>query len=327
MKILITPRSFGKCDPLPFELLADCGVEAVTNSSGGIMSESQMIKAITGCDGVIVGVDPLNERVLKAAPALRAVAKYGVGLDNIDMDYCLSRGISVSRTVGANSAAVADYTFALMLALSRKVIQINAHCRQGNWEKITTSDVAGKTIGIVGLGAVGRQMVARAKGFSMKIMSFDILWDDEYARCHQVIHAGIGDICRECDFICLHVPLLPETKNMIGREQIALMKPSAYLINTARGCLVDEVALMDALRGGRIAGAGLDAFQQEPPANREWLEMENVIIGSHCAASTVGASNAMSNMAVVNILADLGISMREGCYAKCRKERPGQCFS
>jgi len=307
MKVLVTPRSFGKCERLPFEILEDCGIQIVTNNSGGIMSEEQMKKAIADCDGVIIGVDPLNAEVLSAAPKLRAVAKYGVGVDNIDMDYCLRKEIPVSRTIGANSAAVADYTFALMLALSRKVITIDAECRKGNWNKITTSDVAGKTIGLIGLGAIARQMVTRAKGFDMKVMAFDVFWDDAYAKYHQITRADVDTICKECDFICLHVPLLPETQNMIGKEQLSIMKPSAYIVNTARGGLIDEDALLIALKEKWIAGAGLDAFRQEPPECREWFTLDNVVLGSHCAASTIGASNTMSKMAAENIIVDLGI--------------------
>lgn len=307
MKVLITPRSFAKNDRAALDMLTQKGMEVVYNQTGGIMNVEQMREAIADCDGVIIGVDPLNADVLSAALKLRAVAKYGVGVDNIDLEYCAARNIPVSRTVGANSEAVADYAFALMLSLARKVIPIDESCRRGDWSKITTSDVSKKTLGLIGLGAIGRQMVNRAKGFSMSIMAYDVYWDEAYAAEQGIQRADVDTICRECDFVSLHLPLLPETKMIIDGKRIGMMKPASYLINTARGGLIDDDALLAALKEDRIAGAGLDAFAQEPPENREWFSLKNVIIGSHCAASTSGASNNMSLMAAQNLLRDLGL--------------------
>ena len=307
MKVLITPRSFGKNDSSPVELLKKHGIEIVENSTDGIMNEAQMKDAIASCDGIIIGVDPLNADVISAAPKLRAVAKYGVGVDNIDLKACAARGIPVSRTIGANSAAVADYAFGLMLAAAREIILIDRACRNGDWGKITTQDVSGKTLGLVGLGAIGRQMVQRAKGFGMKIMAYDIFWDEEYAAAEGIVKSDVDSICRECDFISLHLPLTDETRHLIGEGQIALMKPSAFIINTARGGIIDEDALLTALKNKRIAGAGLDVFEQEPPTNRDWFLLDNIVIGSHCAAATIDAADSMSRMAAHNLLVDLGL--------------------
>lgn len=305
VKVLITPRSFAKNDDTPLKLLERNGITVVRNDSGGILNKQQMIECIADCEGVIIGVDPLDKDVLSAAPNLRAVAKYGVGVDNIDLNYCGKNNIPVSRTVGANSAAVADYAFALMLALARKVIPIDRGCRQNNWSKITTLDVSGKTLGLIGLGAIGRQMVLRAKGFSMKVMAYDPFWDDAYAQSAGVTRTDVPTICRECDFISLHLPLTDQTRHMIGGEQLAMMKPTAILINTARGGIIDDDALLRALKRNLIAGAGLDAFATEPPEDQSWYALDNVVIGSHCAASTVGAANMMSMMAAENLLKDL----------------------
>lgn len=307
MKVLITPRSFGKNDDAPFRLLQQHGVEIVSNSTGGIMNEAQIKEAIADCEGVIIGVDPLGAEVIAAAPKLRAIAKYGVGVDNIDLDACKARNIPVSRTVGANSAAVADYAFALMLSLARKVIPIDQSCRKGDWSKVTTLDVAEKTLGLIGLGAIGRQVVQRAKGFGMKVLAYDVFWNDEYAASEGIQKADVDTICRECDFISLHLPLTEETRHIIGEKQLAAMKPTTILINTARGGIIDDDALLEALKKNQIAGAGLDAFAQEPPENKEWFTLDNVVIGSHCGASTVGAANSMSSMAAQNLLVDLGL--------------------
>jgi D-3-phosphoglycerate dehydrogenase len=306
MKVLITPRSFGKNDDAPFRLLEEKGAIIVRNDTGGIMTEEQVKAAISGVDGVIIGVDPLNASVMAEAPGLRAVAKYGVGTDNIDLDYCREKGIKVSITTGANSEAVADYTFALILALARRVIAIDCQCHSRDWTKVTTSDVAGKTIGLIGLGAIGQQVVNRAKGFGMRVLAYRRNWDEEYAKTSGVEYATVDEICAQSDFISLHAPLTDETRNVIGARELGLMKPTAFIINTSRGGLIDEDALLDALAEKKIAGAGLDVFEKEPPDDERWYTLDNVVMGSHCGASTTGAADNMSMMSAQNLLRDLG---------------------
>ena len=307
MKILITPRSFGKNDDTPFKLLEANGLEIARNETGGIMTEDAMKDAIRGAAGVIIGVDPLTAAVMAESPGLRAVAKYGVGTDNIDLEYCKDKGIPVSITTGANSEAVADYTFALILALARKVIPIDKNCREKNWTKITTSDVAGKKLGLIGLGSIGKGVVNRANGFGMTIFAYKRHWDEEYAKENNVKYATVEDICRNCDFISLHTPLTDETRNIIGKPQLDKMKPGAFIVNTARGGLIDEEALLEALTEGRIGGAGLDVFSKEPPEDDRWYSLENVVMGSHCGASTTGAADMMSLMSAKNLIQDLGL--------------------
>lgn len=306
-KVLVTPRSFGKEEPALFDQLAAAGFEAVRNDTGGILTKRQMIEKIAPCAGVIVGVDPLDADVIAAAPHLRAIAKYGVGVDNIDLDAAAARGIRVSRAVGANAAAVADYAMALMLALARRLIVIDRRCRAGDWSKITTRDVTGATLGLIGLGAIGRLVARRARGFDMRVLAYDVVWDEAFAAENGVERAEPEAIFREADFISLHMPLLPDTENFVNAARLALMKPTAVLINTARGGLVDEDALLRALKAGKIGGAGLDAFRREPP-DPEWFKLDNAVLGAHCAASTRGASIQMGRMALDNLIRD----MREG---------------
>ncbi len=304
-KILITPRSYGKADPSLFAKLEAAGYELVRNDTGGIMTKEQMVERVKDCTGIILGVDPMDADVIAAAPKLRAIAKYGVGVDNIDMKTAEAKDIQVSRTVGANSEAVADYAMALMLAVARRVIPIDRMCRQSDWSKVTTSDVSRKTIGLLGFGAIGKLVAQRAQGFSMKVLAYDVFWDEDYAKAHGIEYAKPETIFQECDFISLHLPLMEETRNFVGRAQIAAMKKNAVLINTARGGLIDEEALIEALRENRILGAGLDAFAEEPPKNQTWFELDNVVIGSHCAASTLGAAENMGLMATENLIRDL----------------------
>ncbi len=308
MKILVTPRSFGKANPELFERLRAAGLDVTRNDSGGILSREAMQEKLADCAGVILGIDPLDAGVLAAAPQLRAVAKYGVGLDNIDLEVCKARGIRVSRTVGANSEAVADYAFALMLAVARKLVPIHTRCCARDWGKITSIDIYGKTLGIVGLGAIGRCVARRAQGFGMRVLAHDVIWDADYAARVGIRRVDLDTLCREADVISLHAALTPDNRQCINAARIALMRENAILINTARGELVDEAALLAALKQGRIYGAGLDVFMQEPPAASDWYELDNVVMGSHCSSSTAGATACMGHMAVDNLLRDLGLA-------------------
>ena len=305
-KILTTPRSYGKDMPELFAQLEAAGYEVVRNTTGGILEKDAMKEMLADCVGVIVGVDPMDAEVLASAPKLRAIAKYGVGVDNIDMDYCKEHGIKVSRTVGANSEAVADYAMALMLAVAHKVPEIDRKCRKLNWGKITTRDVSHATLGLFGLGAIGRHVAERAQGFGMKVIAYDPYWPEEFAREHGIERADAETIFKNADFISLHLPLMPDTEGFVGEKELGWMKKDAILINTARGGLVDEKALLKALKEGRIYGAGLDAFAHEPPEDDDWFELDNVVLGSHCAASTRGATQNMGRMATENLLRDLG---------------------
>ena len=307
MKVLTTPRSYGKTDPAVFEMLEKAGLEVIRNETGGILDREAMKRLLADCEGVIVGVDPLDAQVMAAAPRLRAIAKYGVGVDNIDLEAARARGIKVSRTVGAHAEAVAAYAMTLMLAVARRAAAIDARGRRGDWGKITTRDISGGVLGLLGLGAIGRLVARRAQGFGMTVMAYDPFWDEDYARANGIVKASPEEICAQADVISLHLPLTEETRGTIGAPELAQMKPDAILVNTARGGLIDENALLDALAAGRIYGAGVDAFAQEPPEDPRWFTLENVVLGSHCAASTDGAARNMGRMATENLIRDLGL--------------------
>ena len=304
-KILITPRSYGKTDSSVLDLIKEAGYEPVVNPYGQILNKEQMQQELADCVGVIIGVDPLDAEVLACAPKLRAIAKYGVGTDNIDKEYCAAHNIPVSITQGANANAVADYAFSLICACARKIPYINGLCHEKKWNKVLGLDIYGKTIGIMGLGAIGKGVAKRAAGFGMRVLAYDVFWNDQYAAENNIQFAQPEEIFKTCDFISLHLPLTDDTRNIINADSIALMKPNCVLINTARGGLIDEKALIDALRDGKIAGAGVDVFNEEPPANEALYQLDNLIMGSHCAASTNGASETMSRMATENLLRDL----------------------
>ena len=301
-KVLVTPRSFAQYSNTAYENMQKAGITIIKNPVGGILSKEQMIEHIKEVEGIIIGVDPLDADVLRSAPGLKAVSKYGVGTDNIDIEYCKSHDIEVSITLNANSDAVADYAFALMLAVARKIPEIDKACRQGDWGKKMSVDVFGKKLGIFGLGAIGRGMVARAKGFNMEIYGYDAYRDDIYINENNIRFMPPEAILKECDFISLHMPLTPQTKHFINAAKLQTAKKNLIIINTARGGLINEEDLYNALKNGSILGAGVDVFENEPASESKLLELENVVLGSHCAASTQGAVENMSRMAADNII-------------------------
>lgn len=304
-KILITPRSFGKHSKKPLQLLQERGYELVINPYGRILTQEEMIKEIEDADGIIVGVDPLNAEVLKHAKKLKVISKYGVGTDNIDVEYAKNKNIVVTITKGANSDAVADYAFSLMVSAARKLIPIDRGCRKLNWGKVTSIGVYGKTLGLIGLGNIGKGVAKRVQGFNMKILAYDLFKDEEFASRNNIEYVTIERILKESDFISLHLPLTKATENIIGEKELKMMKKTAVIVNTARGGLIDEDALYNALKNNEIWGAGVDVFEQEPPKNEALLTLDNIVIGSHCAASTFEAIDNMGIMAAENIINNL----------------------
>lgn len=302
MKVLITPRSYGKNDPSVFEELKAAGFEYVTNPVGRILTEDEMIEYIKGCDAVILGVDPMSARVIESADKLKVISRYGVGLDNVDMNAAQAKGVSVYRTAGANSNAVADYAFGLMLDITRKISFIDRQCRRGNWQKIKTNEIYGKTIGILGLGAIGKGVAKRASGFDMKILAYDPFEDKEFADKYNVKYTDLETIYKNADFISLHLPLVEETKHLISDKEFEMMKGNAVIVNTARGAIIDEKALYYALAENKIMGAGIDVFDHEPPQHGAFIELDNVVIGSHCAASSIEAIDNMTRLSTDNLL-------------------------
>lgn len=308
MKILITPRSFGKYNLNDIKKKLDSlGIDYHINDLGRSLNEDEMIAAVKDVDGVIVGVDPLNKKVLEAASNLKAIAKYGVGLDNIDLGYCEEKSIKISKTIGANSNAVADYTFALLLAVARKVLLLDRKARENDYSKVISTDVYGKKIGVLGLGAIGKGVVKRASGFGMDIYGYDIYEDEEFNSQYNVKFTSVDEILKKCDYITLHLPLVKETKHIINKENLNICKNDLILVNTARGGLVNENDLYNALSTKQILGAGLDVFENDDKPYEKLLDLENVVLGNHTAASTIDATNNMTNIALENLLTDLGI--------------------
>lgn len=260
----------------------------------------------------LLGYAPFSAAMMDKAPALRIIATSSVGFDHVDVAAATQRGILVTNTPDVLTDTTADLAFALMMAVARRIGEAERLTRAGCWGKGVDStkllgcDVHHATLGIVGLGRIGAAVAERSIGFHMKVLYHDFVRREDLERRFGYRYVDLETLLRESDFVTLHVPLLPETRGMIGAAQLALMKPTAYLINAARGPIVDERALIDALRGGKIAGAGLDVFEQEPidPEN-PLLKMENVVVLPHVGSATVATRRAMAELAADNVLAVL----------------------
>ncbi len=256
--------------------------------------------------------DPIDAEVFDAAPKLRIVSQYAVGYDNIDVKEATKRGIYVTNTPGVLTETVADFTFALMLAVARRVVEADKYVREGRWKvawhplMMLGSDVYGRTLGIVGMGRIGSAVARRAKGFGMRILYYDSVRREELERELGAEFVDLDRLLEESDYVSLHVPLTPETYHLIGEEQLRKMKPTAFLINTARGKVVDQKALYRALKEGWIAGAGLDVFEQEPiPPDDPLLKLDNVVLAPHAASASHETRSRMAEMVAENLIAFL----------------------
>ncbi len=262
-------------------------------------------------EGLMTVGTRVNEDVLKAAPKLRVVANAGVGYDNIDVAACTARRIVVTNTPGVLTDTTADLAFALLVAVARRVVECDRYVREGRWHRwgwtmLWSADVHHQTLGLYGFGRIGRAMARRGRGFGMRVLYHQRRRAPE--EMEKEVGAELVDretLLRESDFLSLHVPLTPETHHAIGTREFGLMKSTAFLINTARGKVVDEEALVAALSEGRIAGAGLDVFEHEPHVHPKLLEMPNVVLTPHLGSATAATRFKMASLAAENLLAAL----------------------
>jgi phosphoglycerate dehydrogenase-like enzyme len=263
-------------------------------------------KLIPGIDGYIAGLDAIDRAALAAADRLKVIARYGVGVDGVDLQAAGEQGITVTNTPNANSVSVAELALGLILALARQIPLAVSATRQGQWPRLAGVSLQGKTVGILGLGAIGKQLALRLAGFDCTLLAYDPYPDEVFARQHRVTLLPRDEVAARADFLSLHLPLLPETRQLVNETFLASMKRGAYLVNTSRGEVVDEDALCRAIQSGRLGGAGLDAFTTEPPDPKHpLLGLAQVIATPHLGAQTDGATNTMGWMALNNCLAVL----------------------
>jgi phosphoglycerate dehydrogenase-like enzyme len=304
--VLVTPTSYGRHDERLRAELESCVGRVTYNRTGKPLGSAQLAELLRGVDGFIAGLDTINAAALAAADSLRVIARYGVGVDNVDLEAAAARGIAVTNTPGANAASVAELTISLLLLLARPLLPAAAATRAGEWPRTSGLSLVGKTVGLVGLGAIGREVARRLAGFDCYLLAFDVAPDAAFAREHGVTLVTLEELLARSDFLSLHAPLLPATRGMVDEALLAAMKPGACLINTARGELVDETALLRALQSGHLAGAALDAFAKEPPGgDNPLLALPQVIATPHMGAHTDGSTTAMGALALADCLAVL----------------------
>jgi len=306
MKLLIESRPFCVFDAAPMEALINTPSIEIVDMRGMGIKDPAFVEALKSVDAVLSGNDlVVDETLFGLAPKLKVIAKMGVGLDMIDINAASRHGAIVFNTPGVNNQAVADHTFAMLLTVARKIIYCDQSLREKRWEhaRIMGVELWQKTMGILGLGAIGRAVALRAKGFDMKIVAHDPYWPDQFAAENRIERMALEPLLKISDVVSLHMPLTPESKGMINAGTLRLMKPTAILINAARGEIVDEADLYRALKDGVIAGAGLDVFENEPPTASPLLELDNVVLTPHTAAFTTEAMNNM-NVGVVEQIID-----------------------
>ena len=314
MKVLITATSFSEVTREPEERLIAAGHEIVHNPYGRPMTAEEVAPLLEGVDGCAAGVDDFSAPAFARADRLKVIARHGAGLDNVDVAECTRKGIAVANVPGANAEAVADMSFALMLAVARNIPAGDRTTKAGQWENSYGQDLYRKTLGVLGLGRIGKGVARRGRGFDMRILAFDPYLDEEFAAQFGVERAdSIEQVMTEADFVSVHMPLGDETRGIIDAEKIALMKPTAILVNTARGAIVDEEALADALEEGRIFGAGLDVYATEPPTKSRLLRCPRTATMPHVSSNTTGALLAMGNGVVDAIMAVFSGTPPEHC--------------
>jgi D-3-phosphoglycerate dehydrogenase len=303
-RIVVTARSMITSD-VAKDYLAQSDCEVVYRPAMAGFTEDELAEACRDADGVICGAatEPFTARVIEAAPRLKAISRTGVGYDSVDIAAATRNGIAVLIVPGTNEQSVAELAFGFMLALARQLIHANDVVQQRRWDRIVGSDLWHKTLSIVGLGRIGKALARRAAGFEMRVLAVDVMHDEAFANQYGVEYVSLEQALREGDFISLHAPNLPETEKMINDSTIALMKPTAYLINTARGGLVDEEALARAVRERRLAGAALDVLRAEPPRQGSpVLEVPGIILSPHMAAFTNECIDRMCLLAAQNVV-------------------------
>ncbi len=276
------------------------------------LTRDELLEGVRDAEGLLCLVtDRIDEDLLASAPRLRVIANYAVGFDNIDLAAATRRGIAVTNTPDVLTAATADMAFALLLAVSRRVVEGHALVRAGEWRgwaplQLLGGQVSGATLGLIGLGRIGRAVAQRARAFDMTVMYWNRtrLSPEEEERLG-VKYAPVDAVLEQSRFVSLHVAATPETRHLIDARALKLLGPSGYLINTARGTVVDERALVTALRQGVIAGAGLDVYEHEPRLTPGLAEFPNVVLAPHLGSATLETRSAMGNLAVDNLLAAL----------------------
>jgi D-3-phosphoglycerate dehydrogenase len=296
MKVAVTSPSFSK-HPVLIKKINESFDMVKLNAEGKIFTQEELIEYLDGYEAVIVGLDSINKEVIDALPDLKIISKYGVGLNNIDLDYCKEKGISIGWTGGVNRLSVAELCLGNMLSLIRNLSPSSKQMAKGKWIKNGGEQLSGKRVGIIGLGHIGKELVRLLTPFQCEIWVNDLVYDDDFVKINGLLKKSKEEIYSNCKVISLHVPFTNLTNNLIGKKELSTMSDGTILINSARGGLIDESALLEELKTGRISAA-LDVFEVEPPTNSELLSLDNLLATPHIGGNSVEAVEAMGLSAI-----------------------------
>ena len=302
-RILLTTTSFQDTPGPHHAALAATGWEIVT--ARGPLSEADTLALVGEIDGYLCGDDAITRQVIeKATPRLKVLSKYGIGVDKIDVAACTAKGIPLLFTPGVNHTTVAEHCFLLMLALEKNLLFHTDSTRTGGWQRATGHELMGQTIGIVGMGRIGREVAIRARAFGMPVVGYDLHWDDAFAAAHGIKRAaGLVDLFGLADIVSLHTNLTPETRDLVRAETIRQMKPGVLIVNCARGEIVNSADMADALRSGRVRGYGTDVLDIEPPpAGHPLTNLPTCLVTPHVGSRTHESVQRQAMAAVTNLL-------------------------
>lgn len=308
-RLAVTSRSFSRSKILRDAVLS-IYPNTKFNDEGIILKEEQLIEFLNDQDMAIIGLEEINENIIQELPKLKIISKYGVGIDTIDLNALYNHKVYLGWQGGVNKRSVSELVIAFIINLLRNIPKTNEDLSNNNWNQLVGSQLTDKTVGIIGLGNIGKDLVKLLQPFRCKVIANDILLFPEFCDVYNVEQVGLKHLLQESNVITIHVPFDESTKLMIGSNELSLMKTDAYLINTARGNIVDEVALKSALIEKKISGAAFDVFALEPPSDLEFLKISNFIVTPHIGGSTIEAILAMGHAAISG-LTDAKIALPE----------------
>jgi phosphoglycerate dehydrogenase-like enzyme len=296
-KVLITPAPLAGIDSAYLHVLRDAGFEVVYPPKAHQLTENELLEQLRGVSATLAGSEPYTRRVLEANRQLRVIARAGVGYDAVDTAAATDLGMAVTIAPNTNQDAVAEHTFALILALAKHLIPQHLGTQTGKWPRRANLPLRGRTLGIAGLGRIGKAVALRGEAFGMNLLAYEPFPDKAFVAAHNIPLVPFERLLAESDYLSLHVPLTPESKYLINKRTLTVMKPTAFLVNTARGALVNEADLIESLRAKRLAGAALDVFEEEPPPLNALFSMDNVVLTPHAAGVDLQSRDDMAESA------------------------------
>ncbi|WP_102264450.1 phosphoglycerate dehydrogenase [Mesobacillus jeotgali] len=301
-KVVSSSPTFGLYSKDPIDLLQSKGCQVQILPKDITSNEEEFANALSDADALVVGVENITQEVLKYATKLKVIAKHGAGVDNIDLNEAAKRGILVANAPGANKHAVADMVFGLFLSIARQIPFSAQEVKEKKWPRVVGNEIFQKTLGVIGTGRIGKEVIHRAQGFNMKVLCYDVYQDNQLEKQGVGKYVTIHELLKQSDFITIHTDLNQGTKAMIGEKELSYMKRNAFLVNTARGGIIDENALYQALKTGLIKGAAMDVFETEPLLDSPLVELPNFIATPHMAGYTEEALREVGMLTAKNVI-------------------------